>query len=96
MNETKTIKRMNLPMNKKERQIEGAKIWIDFYRQNPYRFVKDYLGIELKPFQIVMFNEIDKTSISNIVCTRGLGKSFIIALYCVVRAILYPGKLMLG
>ena len=32
MNETKTIKRMNLPMNKKERQIEGAKIWIDFYK----------------------------------------------------------------
>ena len=92
MNETKTRKRESLSPNKRERQIEGAKIWIDFYRQNPYRFVQDYLGINLKPFQIVMFNEIDKASISDIVCTRGLGKSFIIALYCVVRAILYPGS----
>lgn len=40
-------------------------------KENPYRFVQDYLGIELKPFQIVMFNEIDKAEISNIVCTRG-------------------------
>ena len=81
MNETKVIKRINLPMNKKERQIEGAKIWVDFYRQNPYRFVKDYLGIELKPFQIVMFNEIDKTSISNIVCTRGKTLPYYIEIY---------------
>ena len=90
MKETQTRKRQNLPMNKKERQLVGAKIWISFYRSNPVRFVKDYLGIDLKPFQVVMFNEIDKASISNIVCTRGLGKSFIIALYCVTRAILYP------
>ena len=42
MNETKTIKRKRLSPNKKERQLEGAKIWIDFYRLTEYLDVQKY------------------------------------------------------
>ena len=37
--------------NKSERLMEGIAVWTSFYRANPHRFVRDYLGIDLKLFQ---------------------------------------------
>lgn len=31
-------------------------LWVSFYRANPHRFAKDYLGLDLKMFQqIILF-----------------------------------------
>ena len=66
----KSKKRSNLPLNKKERQIEGAKIWVSYYRQNI---------------------EFHQNSNSVFIASRGLGKSWLTAVYVVCYAILYPG-----
>ena len=89
---TKCEIRDNLPESKQERLMQGVDIWTSFYRQNPARFFQDYFGLELHPFQVYMFNMIDKHDGSSWITTRGLGKSFTIAGYLVTRAVLYPGS----
>lgn len=89
---TQTKKREGLSPNKRERLDEGIKIWVSFYRQNIHRFAIDYLGIQLKPFQVVLLYMIERNLKSCLITSRGLGKSWLIALYCCCRAILYPGQ----
>ena len=89
---TQTKKRDGLSPNKRERLDEGIKIWVSFYRQNIHRFAIDYLGIQLKPFQVVLLYMIERNLKSCLITTRGLGKSWLIALYCCCRGILYPGQ----
>ena len=89
---TQVKKREGLSPNKRERLDEGIKIWVSFYRQNIHRFAIDYLGIQLKPFQVVLLYMIEKNLKSCLITSRGLGKSWLIALYCCCRAILYPGQ----
>ena len=88
---TKVKKRDKLSPNKRERLDEGVKIWTAFYRLNVHRFVSDYLDIQLKPFQVVLLYMIEKNMRSCLITSRGLGKSWLIALYCCCRCILYPG-----
>ena len=87
---TQTKKREGLSPNKRERLDEGIKIWVSFYRQNIHRFAIDYLGIQLKPFQVVSLYMIERNLKSCLITSRGLGKSWLIALYCCCRCILYP------
>ena len=68
---TQTRKRDNLSPNKRERMDEGMKIWVSFYRQNIHRFAADYLGIQLKPFQVVLLYMIEKSLKSCLITTRG-------------------------
>lgn len=76
---------------KTERLMEGVAYWASFYRANPQRFVKEYLNIDLKLFQkIIIFIMMSCTHFM-FIASRGLGKTWITALYCVVRCILYPG-----
>lgn len=89
---TQVKKREGLSPNKRERLDEGVKIWVSFYRQNIHRFAIDYLGIQLKPFQVVLLYMIERNLKSCLITSRGLGKSWLIALYCCCRAILYPGQ----
>lgn len=89
---TQVRKRDGLSPNKRERLDEGVKIWVSFYRQNIHRFVADYLEIQLKPFQVVLLYMIERNLKSCLITTRGLGKSWLIALYCCCRCILYPGQ----
>lgn len=89
---TQVKKREKLSPNKRERLNEGVKIWTAFYRQNIHRFVADYLGIQLKPFQVVLLYMIEYNLKTCLITSRGLGKSWLIALYCCCRAILYPGQ----
>ena len=77
--------------NKQERLYEGAKIWTDYFRQNIHIFAEMYLGVKLKPFQDVMMFSIHDNQMSVVIASRGLGKSWILAVYMVCVAILYPG-----
>lgn len=62
--------------------------------RNPHRFAKDYLGINLKIFQQIILCEMNDKTNSMMVCCRGIGKSWLTALFCVIRCILYPNSVI--
>lgn len=70
--------------------------WISYYRQNIHRFITEYLGINLYFFQKILVYLMDFTGEKKIgtfvfFASRGLGKSWLCSVYCVAKAILYPG-----
>ena len=69
---------------------------ISFYRQNPHRFCADYLlpHIKLKTFQVIIIYMMDISTNFMYLAARGQGKTFIIAVYCCIRCILYPGTIV--
>lgn len=77
--------------NEKSRRImEGVAIWAAFYRKNPHRFVKDYLNVNLKLFQKILLYAMMLNNAFMYVAARGQGKSWLTALFCIVRCILFP------
>jgi hypothetical protein len=76
--------------SKSDRLMEGIGVWASFYRANPHRFVRDYLGINLKLFQIILLYAMNFNHYFMYLASRGQGKSFLSAIYCIVRASLYP------
>lgn len=65
-----------------------------FYRANPQRFVKDYLCVNLKWFQVIILWAMFHMNYVMYLAARGQGKSFLLAIYCVTRCILYPGTVI--
>jgi hypothetical protein len=82
-------------MSQSDRWRHQIKLWTSFYRANPHRFVKDYLGIELFLFQKILIYLMMHYPYFMYWAARGQGKSYIIAIYCCVRAILFPGSKIL-
>lgn len=62
-----------------------------YYRANPHRFVKDFLHIDLRWFQKIVIYAMNMNPAFCMIASRGLGKSFLIAIYCCIRCVLYPG-----
>lgn len=62
------------------------------YRRNPQRFAKEYLNLNLKPFQQILLYQMIRSNGFAFVACRGIGKSFLTAIYCCVQAILYPSS----
>src|SRR5690606_23219812 len=60
-------------MPKSERLMNGIAIWASFYRANPHRFVKDYLGIELKLFQQIIIWAMMHFHFVTYIASRGQG-----------------------
>ena len=81
-----------LANEKSERIMQGIAYWASFYRhqQNPQRFVKDYLNISLKLFQKILLYMMMCSNFFMYLAARGQGKTFLTALFCVVRCILFP------
>lgn len=77
-------------MNSKLR--EKLKIWIGYYRENPHRFAEDYFGVKLKTFQKILVYLCFKYPFFTFLASRGLGKSWLIALIAIIKCILYPGS----
>lgn len=71
--------------------MTGVAIWTAFYRANPHRFARDYLNLKLKKFQQIILNEMFRRVNSIYLASRGGGKSFLLAIFCVCYCILYPG-----
>ena len=78
-------------MDRYESVMEGAAIWGAFYRANPDKFAEDYLHIQLRLFQRILLAMMFWSTTFVLIACRGLGKTYISAIYCVVRCILYPG-----
>jgi hypothetical protein len=71
--------------------MDGAAYWGAFYRYNPDKFAEDYLHLKLKKFQKILLVMMFWSTIFVLIACRGLGKTFLSAIYCVIRCILYPG-----
>lgn len=78
-------------MSRLRQVMEGAVIWIAFYRANPHRFAKDYLHLDLRLFQKILIVMMNLVSTTVFIGCRGIGKTFLSAVFCVIRCILYPG-----
>lgn len=76
---------------KSERVMEGVAYWGAYYRKNPQRMVKEYLNINLKLFQKILIYMMMVSTNFMYIASRGSGKTWLTALYCVIRCILFPG-----
>ena len=78
-------------MSRIQNIMEGAAYWGAYYRQNPDRFAADYLHLRLKWFQKILLVMMFWSNVFVFIAARGLGKTFLSAIYCVTRCILFPG-----
>ena len=74
-----------------KRILDGVGAWAGYYRYNINRFCKDYLHLNLHLFQVILIVMMNWCSILVFIGNRGIGKSYLSAVFCVVRCILYPG-----
>ena len=79
-----------LANEKSKRILEGVAYWCSYYRHNPQRFVKEYLNVSLKMFQKILIYAMMHNNHFMFWASRGLGKTWLTALFCVVRCILFP------
>nr|DAG55778.1 MAG TPA: large terminase [Caudoviricetes sp.] len=78
-------------MSRYDRILNGAALWGAYYRNNPDKFAEDYLHLRLKIFQRILLTMMFWSTTFVLIACRGLGKTFISAVYCVIRCILFPG-----
>ena len=81
-----------LAHEKSERILQGVAIWASFYRSNPQRFAKDYLGLNLKRFQKFLIYAMMHNNHFMFWAARSIGKTWLTAVFCVIRCILFPGS----
>lgn len=77
-------------LSKSNRLMDGIGVWTSFYRSNPHRFVKEYFGINLKIFQVILMYMLNFSHYFMYFASRGQGKTWLIAIYCCVRCVLFP------
>lgn len=78
-------------MTRYEKVMDGAALWGAFYRENPERFAADYLHLKLRRFQKLLLVMMCWSTTFVFIACRGIGKTFLSAIYCVIRCILFPG-----
>lgn len=91
MAESRKMTTKEVANEKAERMMNGVAYWGAFYRKNPQRFCRDYLNIHLKLFQKILLYAMMLNNYFMFCASRGLGKTWLTALFCVVRCILFPG-----
>lgn len=79
-----------LANEKSKRILEGVAVWCSFYRHNPQRFAKDYLNVDLKRFQKFLIYAMMHNNHFMFWAARSIGKTWLTALFCVIRCILFP------
>lgn len=76
---------------KYERIMHQIGVWGSFYRNNPNRFIKEYFGISLKPFQEILICEMFGAGSVFFLGCRGISKTWTTALFAGTKCTLYPG-----
>lgn len=66
--------------------------WVTFYRRNPSRFVQHYFNMSLHLYQHIILYLMAYFPSICIVAARSAAKSFIVAIYACMQAVLYPGS----
>lgn len=76
----------------KQQKIMETVAWrVGYYRNNPHRYVIDVLGLSLKWFQQILLWCMMHYNFVMYLAARGQGKTYLTALFCCVRCILFPG-----
>lgn len=88
---TKTRIRQPKSKNQHDEFYNGVKLWASWYKANPARLALDYFGLSLYPFQIILLHLMSKYDYFLWIASRGLGKSYLISIYCCIKAVLFPG-----
>ena len=70
--------------------LNGVSEWTAYYRANIHRFAHDYLHVDLKWFQKILLFMMNICLSAVYIGSRGQGKTWLCAIYCCCRAILYP------
>lgn len=91
MKTTAKLTEQEVNQNKTNKIMNTIASRASFYRSNPHIFCKDYLGIKLKLFQQILIYMMNYCNYFMFLACRGLGKTFLTAIFCCVRCILYPG-----
>lgn len=56
--------------------LECAKKHISVWREYPFKFCSEYIGLELKPFQCVLLYEMAHNTNFCFIASRGIGKFY--------------------
>ena len=75
--------------SKSDRVDDQMRMWISYWRCNLHRFAED-LGVRLHLFQKLILFVMEYFPNFMYIASRGTGKSFLIALYAILKCILYP------
>ncbi len=75
-----------------EKKKEKYKLWITFYRRNPHRFIEDYFEIKLHPYQVLIIWILQRSNLAYIVASRAAAKTWILAVWSLTLAVLYPNS----
>ena len=91
---TKILTPNNPMIHRVKSEIENPDLHLLKILKNPKYFgatCKLLFNIELHPIQIAILQEFWVRPFPMFIASRGFGKSFLMSLYCVLRAILVPG-----
>lgn len=80
----------NNPIREENIDYEAWTQFISYYRYYVDAFAVDVLGIKLFPFQRLILRAMGRYQNSLLIACRGLGKSFVVAVFYICAAILYP------
>lgn len=88
----KKLTEQQIQQEKVDKTMETIAWYCAYYRSNIHRFVNDFLGItNLKWFQKVLLWAMNMHDAFYFVAARGIGKTYLVALFAVCRCILWPG-----
>lgn len=71
--------------------VENWEYFLSYYRYHIDEFAINILKAKLYPFQRLMLRAMAHHKYSMLICSRGLGKSYLTGLFFVCAGILYPG-----
>lgn len=86
-NEAKKKKNKKIPYEQRRKNIIE---WITFYRRNWNLYAVHRLMLSLYPFQHIMLYLMGISNTFFAICSRGLSKTFIVALGALIHGLLYP------
>lgn len=77
--------------DRQQRILDGVAAYAGYYRSNPHRFAKDFLHLDLRLFQKILLFMMNLSSTFVFIACRGIGKTYLCAIFCCIRCVLYPG-----
>ena len=86
---TKSVTNLEEVVTSNDKFMGKVKLWASFYRKYPFMFCKDYLDLNLKLFQKILLYLMFNFNFFMFIASRGLGKSWLTAVFCICKAILY-------
>jgi len=79
------------PANVEQINYEEWAKFLAYYRYYIDEFAADMLKCNVFPFQRLILRSMARYQNNMLICCRGLGKSYVSALFMICMAILYPG-----